>query len=117
MCGRDEATASYWLFGLLLTEGGTGEEQAAIVLRNDSGVEACLPSSEVSAQALIPVTAAPGRFGYVSDSGQGQGAGGGAKRKVLRWTHTHIHTINQLAAASRYLILAADQFVDNKETD
>lgn len=66
MCGRDEATASYWLFGLLLTEGGTGEEQAAIVLRNDSGEEACLPSSEVSAQALIPVNAAPGRFGYVS---------------------------------------------------
>lgn len=89
MCGRDEATASYWLFGLLLTEGGTGEEQAAIVLRNDSGEEACLPSSEVSAQALIPVTTAPGRFGYVSGSSQGQGAGGGAK--VLRWTHTHTH--------------------------
>lgn len=35
MCGRDAATASYWLFGLLLTEGGAGEEQAAIVLGND----------------------------------------------------------------------------------
>lgn len=47
--GARETRPSYWLFGLLLTEGGTGEEQAAIVLRNDSGVAACLPSSEVSA--------------------------------------------------------------------
>lgn len=73
-----------WSQGVLLAgwtfidRGRNGEEQAAIVLRNDSGEEACLPSSEVSAQALIPANAAPGRFGYVSGGSQGQGAGGGA---------------------------------------
>lgn len=54
MCGRREARASDWLLGRLLTEGGTCDQQAAIVLRNDGGKEACLPSSEVSPEALIP---------------------------------------------------------------
>lgn len=54
MCGRREARASDWLLGHLLTEGGTCDQQAAIVLRNDGGEEACLPSSEVSPEALIP---------------------------------------------------------------
>lgn len=67
-CAGNEARASNWLLGLILTEGGTCEEQAAIVLRNDRGEEACLLSSELSAQELIPVNAAPGRLGYVSGS-------------------------------------------------
>lgn len=67
-CAGNEARASYWLLGLILTEGGTCEEQAAIVPRNDGGEEACLLSSELSDQALIPVNAAPGRLGYVSGS-------------------------------------------------
>lgn len=67
-CAGSEARASYWLLGRILTEGGTCEEQAAIVLRNDGVEEACLPSSEVSAQALIPVNTAPGCLGNVSGS-------------------------------------------------
>lgn len=44
VCGRRGAGASDWLLGPLLTEGGTCDQQAAIVLRNDGGEEpVCLP--------------------------------------------------------------------------